>query len=117
MMLRCICPLMCRFFRTPRALGLHYPAGLYSLSHVALPFPTSDALYRLTPYPAEDFRIRLGALAARGERNVLVTSLDALLRVASNPFFPYMIARIDAGYRRRADQRNRCSSFRAATRP
>jgi hypothetical protein len=76
---------------------LHYPAGLYSLSHVALPFPTSDALYGLTPDPTEDFGIHLGALAPRGERNVLVASLDALLRVASNPFFPYMIARIGEG--------------------
>jgi alpha-beta hydrolase superfamily lysophospholipase len=49
-----------------RTLGLHYPAGLYSLSHVALPFPISDALYGLTPDPAEDFGIHLGALAHGG---------------------------------------------------
>jgi alpha-beta hydrolase superfamily lysophospholipase len=80
-----------------RPLGLTYPAGLYSLSHVALPFPMSDGLYGLAPDPAEDFGINLGALAPRGERNVLVASLDALLRVASNPFFPYMIGRIEEG--------------------
>jgi alpha-beta hydrolase superfamily lysophospholipase len=80
-----------------RALGLTYPAGLYSLSHVALPFPISDALYGLTPDSAEDFGINLGALAPRGERNVLIASLDALLRVTSNPFFPYMIERIEEG--------------------
>jgi alpha-beta hydrolase superfamily lysophospholipase len=80
-----------------RALGLTYPEGLFSLSHVALPFPMNDALYGLTPDPAEDFGIRLGALAPRGERNVLIASLDALLRVASNPFFPYMIGRIEEG--------------------
>jgi alpha-beta hydrolase superfamily lysophospholipase len=28
-----------------RALGLAYPPGVYSLSHVALPFPLSDSLY------------------------------------------------------------------------
>src|SRR5215470_119665 len=78
-----------------RALGLTYPAGFYSLSHVALPFPMSDALYGLTPDPTENFGINLGALAPRGERNVLVASLDALLRVASNPFFPYMLGRIE----------------------
>src|SRR6516164_1148130 len=77
-----------------RALRISYPAGLYSLSHVALPFPMSDGLYGLTPDPADDFGINLGALAPRGERNVLIASLDALLRVASNPFFPYMISRI-----------------------
>src|SRR5262245_23858077 len=78
-----------------RALGLTYPAGFFSLSHVALPFPMTDGLYGLTPDPAEDFGINLGALAPSGERNVLIASLDALLRVASNPFFPYMIRRIE----------------------
>ena len=57
----------------------------------------SDGLYGLTPDPADDFGINLGALAPRGERNVLIASLDALLRVASNPFFPYMISRIEEG--------------------
>lgn len=79
-----------------RALGLPYPPGLFSLSHIALPFPMTDALYGLAPDPAEDYGIRLGALAPRGERNVLIASLDALLRVTSNPFFDYMLARIDA---------------------
>jgi alpha-beta hydrolase superfamily lysophospholipase len=80
-----------------RALGLAYPPGLFSLSHVALPFPMTDALYGLTPDPTESFGISLGTLAPRGERNVLVASLDSLLRIASNPFFPYMLARIEEG--------------------
>jgi hypothetical protein len=65
-----------------------YPRGLYLLSHVALPFPMNDALYGLTPDPSEDFGVNLGALAPRGERNVLIASLDSLLRVSSNAFFP-----------------------------
>jgi hypothetical protein len=80
-----------------RSLGLTYPEGLYSLSHVALPFPMTDSLYGLKPDPADEFGINLGALAPRGERNVLIASLDALLRVASNPFFPYMLGRIEEG--------------------
>src|SRR5262249_35235910 len=80
-----------------RALGLTYPLGLYSLSHVALPFPVNDGLYGLTPDPTENFGINLGVLAPRGERNVLIASLDALLRVSSNPFFPYMVGRIEEG--------------------
>jgi hypothetical protein len=80
-----------------RPLGLAYPEGLYSLSHVALPFPMSDSLYGLTPDPNEDFGIHLGALAPRGERNVLIASLDSLLRASSNPFFDYMVERIDEG--------------------
>jgi hypothetical protein len=62
-----------------RPLGVAYPAGLYSLSHVALPFPMSDSLYGLTPDPSEDFGIHLGSIAPRGEGNVLIASLDSLL--------------------------------------
>jgi hypothetical protein len=80
-----------------RELGLSYPNGMFSLSHVALPFPLTDSLYGLTPDPTESFGINLGTLAPRGERNVLIASLDSLLRVSSNPFFPYMLARIEAG--------------------
>lgn len=80
-----------------RSLGVVYPEGYYSLSHVALPFPMDDGLYGLEPNPADDFGVNLGVLAPRGERNVLIASLDALLRVASNPFFPYMLARISEG--------------------
>jgi len=80
-----------------RPLGMSYPTGMYSLSHVALPFPLNDALYGMTPNEKESFGPNLGALAPRGERNVLITSLDALLRVASNPFFPYLVERIQEG--------------------
>lgn len=80
---------------TTRELGLSYPSDVFSLSHVALPFPTSDALYGLNPDPGEDFGIRLGAVAARGERGTLIVNLDSLLRISSNPFFPYLIDRMD----------------------
>jgi len=77
-------------------LGIAYPAEMYSLSHIALPFPLSDALYGLHPDTGENFGISLGTLAPRGERQVLVMSLDGLLRATSNPFFPYMIEKIFA---------------------
>lgn len=80
-----------------RPIGLTYPSGFYSLSHVALPFPTSDALYGAEPDRSENFGENLGTLAPRGERNVLIASLDSLMRASSNPFFPYMIDRIDEG--------------------
>lgn len=76
-------------------LGLVYPVDVYSLSHVALPFPTTDSLYGLHPDPNEDFGIHLGAVAARGERGALIVSMDALLRMSSNPFFPYLLGRIE----------------------
>jgi len=78
-----------------RLLGLQYPKGVFSLSHVALPFPLSDSLYGLTPDLTEDFGVHLGSLAPRGERGTLIVSLDALLRMSSNPFFPYMAQRIE----------------------
>ena len=80
-----------------RPVGLAYPDGQYSLSHVAIPFPMSDGLYGTTPDKSEDFGVRLGTLAPRGERNVLIASLDALLRASSNPFFPYVLQRIGEG--------------------
>jgi hypothetical protein len=67
------------------------------LSHVALPFPTSDGLYGTHPDPDEDFGVQLGAVAARGERGALIVSLDSLLRMSSNPFFPYLVGRIEEG--------------------
>jgi hypothetical protein len=83
-----------------RSLQTHWSVGSVapcrvSLSHVALPFPTSDSLYGLQPDPAENFGINLGAIAARGERGTLIVNLDSLLRMSSNPFFPYLIERIE----------------------
>jgi alpha-beta hydrolase superfamily lysophospholipase len=84
-------------------LGLAFPSGIFSLSHVALPFPMNDSLYGMEPEPGEDFGIHLGALAPRGERGVLIVNLDALLRVSSNPFFPYELGRIEQTIRPKAD--------------
>jgi len=78
-----------------RELGLAFPPGLFSLSHIALPFPVTDALYGMQPDKTENFGVNLGAIAPRGERGVLVLDLDTLLRASSNPFFPYMLERID----------------------
>lgn len=89
-----------------RSLGVAYPEGLYSLSHVALPFPMNDSLYGLTPDRTEEFGLHLGSLAPRGERNVLIASLDSLLRASSNPFFPYMIGRIGEGIEHRETPAN-----------
>lgn len=86
-----------------RALNLIYPRSVFSLSHLALTFPVTDSLYGTDPDPSEDFGAQLGALAIRGERGVLVTSLDALVRMSSNPFFPYVIERIDDCIRESAE--------------
>jgi alpha-beta hydrolase superfamily lysophospholipase len=81
---------------TERRLSLAFPADVFSLSHVALPFPPHDGLYGSAPDGSEDFGIRLGTVAARGERGALVVPLDVLLRQNSNPLFADLRARIDA---------------------
>lgn len=79
------------------ALGLAFPLTAFSLSHVALPFPVTDALYGSQPDQTEGFGINLGALTPRGERGVLVVPLDALVRISSNPFYPYIERRVAEG--------------------
>lgn len=76
-------------------LGINYPGDVYSLSHVALPFPFSDSLYGRTPAQPNAFGVSLGSLTPRGERSVLIVSLDMLMRQSSNPFFPWMIQRVN----------------------
>ena len=71
-------------------LGLFWPQGVYSLSHVAMPFRPDDPLYGLSPDLSEDYGIRLGLIQLRGERAVLSVSEDDVMRLGSNPFFPYV---------------------------
>jgi alpha-beta hydrolase superfamily lysophospholipase len=85
---------------TRHELGLTYPRDVFSLSHVALPFPPSDSLYGSAPTSDESFGAHLGAMAARGERAALVVNGEALVRMSSNPFFPYVLRRIDEGIAR-----------------
>ena len=75
------------------ATGLNYPAEFYSLSHVALPFPSDDGLYGITQGAAQ-FGIRLGAVAAHGESGALLVGPDQLQRASWNPFFPWLLERI-----------------------
>jgi alpha-beta hydrolase superfamily lysophospholipase len=78
-------------------LAAEWPRDTFSLSHVALPFPPQDGLYGATPDPRDDFGVRLGAAAMRGERGALVIGLDTFARVTSNPFFPDLLARVTQG--------------------
>ena len=72
-----------------------YPENVYSLSHIALPFPSGDSLYGTDPDPEDDdFGIHIGTIAPRGERGALRVPPDALVRMTSNPFFNEMLERI-----------------------
>ncbi len=78
-----------------RPLGLAWPPQVYSLSHVAIPFPTDDSLYGGEPDRRQGGGIHLGIFAPRGERGVLTTSPGDFLRISWNPFFPYVAERVE----------------------
>lgn len=82
-----------------RPLNLPYPPGIFSLSHLSLPIPVDDPLYGMRPDPKsrDDYGYNLGVLDARGERGALIVDQDFLMRLSSNPFFPYLLTRIDEG--------------------
>jgi alpha-beta hydrolase superfamily lysophospholipase len=74
-------------------LGLAWPENLYSLSHIALPFPPDDPLYG-GPDAGPGPGIQIGNLVARGERGVLQLSASDMLRIHWNPFHAYMERRM-----------------------
>lgn len=80
---------------TRRDLDLQFPPGVFSLSHVALPFPLDDSLYGIEPQGPPEFGVHLGALAPRGERGTLIVTLDALVRMSCNPFHDLVLEKID----------------------
>ena len=71
-------------------LGLSWPTDVYSLTHIALPYPPDDMLYGTEGDPSAAGLVRLGRLSPRGERSVLTVSTETLMRLSSNPFFPYI---------------------------
>lgn len=72
-----------------RALSVEWPRGVYSLSHVALPFPPDDPQYGIAPGGDPNAR-SLGKLEARGERGLLVVPSADLQRLRYNPFWEYL---------------------------
>jgi len=79
-----------------RPLGLAWPRDVFSLSHVAIPFPMSDPIYGREETAEPVKTIRLGLLSPRGERAVFSVPSDTLMRLTCNPFFTYMDERIES---------------------
>jgi alpha-beta hydrolase superfamily lysophospholipase len=75
-------------------LGLEWPASVFSLGHVALPFPADDPVYGIELPPGAAPEFNLGAMAVRGESGALVLSLDAFSRLRCNPFFDVVRGKI-----------------------
>lgn len=72
-----------------RPLALSWPAGVYSLSHVAVPFPPDDPAYGIAASPLGP-PFPFGALDLKGERGMLVIPDRLLTRLRWNPFFDYV---------------------------
>jgi alpha-beta hydrolase superfamily lysophospholipase len=77
-----------------RPLGLMWPREVFSLTHVALPFATDDPLYGIDGSTEITAVLPIGRLSPRGERAVLTVGTDTLMRLSSNPFFPFVAERI-----------------------
>ncbi len=76
-------------------LPLVWPAGVFSLGHVAIPFPPDDPVYGLAPAVWNDQpRFALGAFAARGESGALRVPLGMLARLRCNPFFDVIRSKV-----------------------
>ncbi len=77
---------------TTTPLDLHWPDDVYSLSHVALPFPPDDPVYG-GPNAPKGPGVQLGNVALRGERGALLISAADQLRLRWNPFHSYLLDR------------------------
>ena len=76
-------------------LGLAWPADMFSLSHVALPYPADDPLYGGASTSRDAGGVALGRVAPRGEKDVLIVPIEVLMRVSWNPFFSYLADRLE----------------------
>jgi hypothetical protein len=78
---------------TRKPLDMKWPFNLYSLSHVALPFPVNDPLYGMID-SNDHSKIQLGNMGLRGERGVLQIPAEDMLRLRWNPFYSYLERRL-----------------------
>ena len=71
------------------ATRLAWPAGVFAMSHVAIPMPPDDPIYGATR-PAARRAIYLGRVELLGEQGLLAISPNVLVRLRFNPFYPYV---------------------------
>ena len=77
-----------------RMLAAEWPCHVFSLSHVALPFPSDVPLYGDSA-PRTERHVRRGRSEARGEIGVLNVPAWWLLGQRSNPFHAYLVERVN----------------------
>lgn len=67
-----------------------WPPGVYSLSHVAIPFAPTDEWYGAVNADGTSNINSFNAIAPRGDQAILAIPLGRLLRLRYNPFFDYL---------------------------
>jgi alpha-beta hydrolase superfamily lysophospholipase len=75
-------------------LGLSWPLGVFSLSHVSVPFPPDDPVYGDGGAGIPDWGVPLGSVEPRGERELLTVPIELFTRLRYNPFFSYLERRL-----------------------
>ena len=76
-------------------LAMAWPSEVYSLAHVAIPFPPDDPVYGGKTNSRTKYRgLPLGRLQPRGETGLLTVSVGQLMRLRHNPFFGYIKERL-----------------------
>lgn len=73
--------------------GMSWPANVYSLAHIALPFRPDDPLYG-DGSVRSDSGLNIGNALLRGEKGRLQIPDSAMTRQHWNPFYSYMQSRI-----------------------
>ena len=71
-------------------LPYSWPRGVYSLSHVAIPFAITDRWYGAIDENGELRTDSFNNFAPRGEQAVLAVPIGRLMRLRHNPFFAYV---------------------------
>lgn len=78
---------------TMKQLDTEWPLGIYSLSHVAIPFSANDIWYG-DGSSSSQHHVNLGRLNTYGEKNLLRISPAQIMRLRHNPFYSYQARRI-----------------------
>ncbi len=78
---------------TQTDINLSWPDDIFSLGHIALPFPAQDPLYG-SGQSKDASALQLGSLTVRGETGMLLVPASDMLRIHWNPFYPYLEQRV-----------------------
>jgi len=77
--------------------NLSWPEDIYSLSHIALPFPPEDPVYGQDGFA-------VGARALKGEKKVMRLNPDYFLRLRYNPFYKWQENKISSWLQSHTDK-------------